>query len=53
MDTSEECRCQKIRAAFQKLVELEDCGHTEIPKCIVEHPGFTGVCLDIWVQQAA
>lgn len=41
MDTGRECLCcEEVTSVAEKMSE-------------VEHPGFTTVCLDIWVLQTA
>ena len=46
MNTSEECICCKeITTIVDKINELDDSS----VGCIIEHPGFNSVCLDVWV----
>ena len=50
MNTSSECVCCKeISVVCGKINELGDSSI----HCITEHPGFEGVCLNVWVLQAA
>ena len=35
------------------MTELETLDLSSEATCITEHPGFSGVCLDMWVQQTA
>ena len=51
MPTLTECVCcQSIDKVKLKCQELEE---VELPpvQCIVQHPGFSSVCLDVWVLQ--
>ena len=49
METNRECVCCKeIPKILEKMSKLE------VPvNCITEHPGFDGVCLNVWVLQTA
>ena len=47
----EECRCcMEIDRCRDKMYEHEDEGSR---KCIIDHPGFTDICLKEWVLQIA
>lgn len=48
MATVRECKC------CQEYVKLrqKNAQANEVIKCITEHPGFHGVCLNVWVLQA-
>ena len=49
MSTSLECVCcREIQQVLDKLGEIEAPA-----LCITEHPGFSTVCLDMWVLQTA
>ena len=49
METNRECVCCK---EIPKI--LEKMSKMEVPvNCITEHPGFDGVCLNVWVLQTA
>ena len=51
METSRECVCCKeISNIMDKMNELDESTYVE---CIIEHPGFATVCLDVWVLQTA
>ena len=44
--------CQEIKGIKRKnveAVEVEQLDHP--PNCIVDHPGFCAVCLNVWVLQ--
>ena len=46
--------CQEIEAVKQKNLEAVEVAQLENPpSCIVNHPGFHPVCLNIWVLQTA
>ena len=49
METNRECVCCKeIPKILEKMYKLE------VPvNCFTEHPGFDGVCLNVWVLQTA
>ena len=50
MSTSEECVCcMEITEVVGKLNELSDPSAV----CITTHPGFSPVCLNVWVLQAS
>ena len=50
MPSSAECICCKeIAQMVAKIGEANDTAVT----CITGHPGFEGVCLNVWVLQAA
>lgn len=50
MGTSAECICCKeISSVVAKIGEANDSDVS----CIIEHPGFEAVCLNVWVLQAA
>lgn len=50
MGTGRECLCcNEIATIAEIMSELEEASL----QCITEHPGFTTVCLDIWVLQTA
>ena len=50
MDRVSECMCCKeINAVINKNDEVVG----ETPTCITQHPGFSAVCLNIWVLQTA
>ncbi len=50
MPTSLECVCCKeINKVVAKMGETED----EPASCITRHPEFEGMCLNVWVLQAA
>lgn len=52
MPTALECICCcEIQPIVNKKNDLPH-GHLPI-QCIIEHPGFTNVCLDMWVLQTA
>ena len=49
MPTLKECLCcQEIAQVVNKMSM-----NTVAMQCITEHPGFTTVCLDVWVLQTA
>ena len=49
MPTSIECTCcREIDAIESKMLENPTDIH-----CIIDHEGFQGVCLDVWVLQTA
>ncbi len=41
--------CKEINKVVAKMGETED----ELASCITRHSGFEGVCLNVWVLQAA
>ena len=43
--------CQEIDAIANKNIELVGEELCQAPKCIIEHPGFEGVCLNHWVLE--
>jgi len=46
--------CQEIEAVRNQNLELVAEGiREEPPNCIVDHPGFEGVCLNRWVLETA
>ena len=48
MDTQRECICcNEILKIRSKIKENENI------KCITQHPGFEGVCLNPWVLETA
>uniref|UniRef100_A0A1X7T1Y1 P2X purinoreceptor 7 intracellular domain-containing protein n=1 Tax=Amphimedon queenslandica TaxID=400682 RepID=A0A1X7T1Y1_AMPQE len=50
MPSRRECLCcRDIQAIMSKINEVND---TQV-KCITEHPGFSAVCLNVWVLQTA
>ena len=49
MPTLKECLCcQEIAQVVNKMRMT-----TVAMQCITDHPGFTTVCLDVWVLQTA
>ena len=46
--------CQEVDAVRNKILEdvMEEQLQAE-PRCIVQHPGFEAVCLNVWVLQTA
>ena len=49
MPSLKECLCcQEIAEVVNKMSM-----NTVAMQCITEHPGFTTVCLDVWVLQTA
>ena len=46
--------CQEVDAVRNKILAdiMEERLQAE-PRCIVQHPGFEAVCLNIWVVQTA
>ena len=43
-----------VSAAKKYLRYLEKMSKMEVPvNCITEHPGFDGVCFNVWVLQTA
>jgi len=53
MTTAAECVCyQSIPVVKAKCQEVAESGISTAPPCIVEHPGFSSVCLNVWVLQA-
>ena len=46
--------CQEVDAVRNKILEdvMEEQLQVE-PRCIVQHPGFEAVCLNVWVLQTA
>jgi len=50
MNSREECICCKeIDVILDKVTELNNPSIT----CITQHPGFSSVCLNVWVLQTA
>lgn len=49
MNTASECVCCK---EVSEIVEKMDEFDPDM-SCITSHPGFTSVCLDVWVLQTA
>ena len=45
--------CLEITAIEDKMSELQTLDPNSEATCITEHPGFSGVCLDMWVLQTA
>ena len=43
--------CLEISEVEDKMSELQTLDPSSKATCITEHPGFSGVCLDMWVQQ--
>lgn len=52
MQSQRECLCcREIQTILNKLSNTGDTSSQV--RCITEHPGFSSVCLNIWVLQAA
>ncbi len=50
MPTQDECLCCR---EIEKIVDkVDDLGDSNVV-CITDHPGFSSVCLNPWVLQAA
>lgn len=47
-DPDECCCCQELNRVFDKLEEHASENNIEPPTCILNHPGFEGICLDPW-----
>ena len=45
-----ECRCMEIEQRREKMYEYE---HENTRKCVIDQPGFTGVCLNEFVLDTA
>ena len=46
--------CQEVDAVRNKILEdIMDERLQEEPRCIVQHPGFEAVCLNVWALQTA
>ena len=45
--------CREIAVIEDKISELQVLDSSSEATCITEHPGFSGVCLDVWVLQMA
>ena len=43
--------CLEITEIEDKMSELQTLDPNSEATCITEHPGFCGVCLDMWVLQ--
>ena len=43
--------CLEISEVEDKMSELQTLDPSSEATCITEHPGFSGVCLDMWVLQ--
>ena len=43
--------CLEISEIEDKMSELQTLDPSSETACITEHPGFSGVCLDMWVLQ--
>ena len=43
--------CLEITEIEDKMSELQTLDPNREATCITEHPGFSGVCLDMWVLQ--
>jgi len=53
MTTAAECVCcQSMDVIRAKCQEVADSDIGRAPPCIVDHPGFSSVCLNVWVLQA-
>ena len=54
MSTEAECLCcTEIPQVRQELERAAELTNSERAKCIVDHPGFRSVCLDVWVLETA
>ena len=51
MPTSRECLCCHEITLVANKIALAGTKH--VLQCITEHPGFSTVCLDVWVLQTA
>ena len=45
--------CREIPKVREKLERVEITTGAERPGCILDHPGFTPVCLNRWVLETA
>ena len=54
MQSQRECLCcREIQVILNKLSDTDDTSTSGSQlRCITEHPGFSSVCLNIWVLQA-
>ena len=43
--------CLEMTEIEDKMSELQTLDPNSEATCITEHPGFSGVCLDMWVLQ--
>ena len=43
--------CYEISEIEDKMSEMQTLDPSSEATCITEHPGFCGVCLDMWVPQ--
>ena len=43
--------CNEISEFEDKMSELQTLDPSSEATCITEHPGFSGVCLNMWVLQ--
>ena len=54
MDSDVECVCcQEIPQILAELADAASINNTEIPGCIIDHPGFEAACLNRWVLRNA
>ena len=51
MPTVRESVCCLEISEIEKMSELQTLDPSSEATCITEHPGFSGVCLDMWVLQ--
>jgi hypothetical protein len=52
METANECRCCQTTNIVQQKLEDELIENANF-KCVTEHPGFEGACLNIWALEVA
>ena len=51
VETASQCGGKRICCQEVEAVEVEELQAE--PRCIVQHPGFETVCLNVWVLQTA